>query len=92
MVTIISSNMPRNIAADPFLSAFGSHLQSLRKKKGLSQEETADRAGVHVTYLSGIERGFRNPSIRNVRRLAQALSVPTRELFFFDDPSHKNHS
>jgi transcriptional regulator with XRE-family HTH domain len=73
-------------ATDPFLSAFGSHVRSLRKKVGLSQEETADRAGIHVTYLSGIERGFRNPSIRNVRRLARALGVPTKELFSFDNP------
>ncbi len=74
-------------ASDPFLSAFGSHLRSLRRKVGLSQEEIAGRAGIHVTYLSGVERGLRNPSIRNVRRLAQALGVPTRELFSFDEPS-----
>lgn len=78
--------MSRNTATDPFLLAFGSHLRSLRKKAELSQEETADRAGIHVTYLSGIERGFRNPSIRNVRRLAHALGVPTKELFSFDNP------
>jgi transcriptional regulator with XRE-family HTH domain len=79
--------MSMRAASDPFLSAFGSHLRSLRKKAGLSQEETADRAGIHVTYLSGVERGLRNPSIRNVRRLAQALGVPTSELFSFDDAS-----
>jgi len=79
--------MSPSVASDPFLSAFGSHLRSLRKMAGLSQEETADRAGIHVTYLSGVERGLRNPSIRNVRRLAQALGVPTRELFSFDDAS-----
>ncbi len=79
--------MPNRLATDPFLFAFGSHLRSLRKKAGLSQEETADRAGIHVTYLSGVERGLRNPTIRNVRRLAQALGVPTKELFFFDEPS-----
>ena len=72
-------------AIDPFLSAFGSHVRSLRKRAGLSQEETAHRAGIHVTYLSGVERGLRNPSIRNVRRLALALGVPTRELFCFED-------
>ena len=79
--------MSRQIVVDPFLSAFGSHLRSLRKKVGLSQEETADKAGIHVTYLSGVERGIRNPSIRNVRRLALALGVPTRELFSFDEPT-----
>ena len=78
--------MSRKFTSDPFLSAFGSHLRSLRRQAGLSQEEIADKAGIHVTYLSGVERGLRNPSIRNVRRLAQALGIPTRELFSFDEP------
>jgi ribosome-binding protein aMBF1 (putative translation factor) len=43
---------------DPFLSELGNHVRFLRKKTGLSQEEIADRAGIHVTYLSGIERGL----------------------------------
>ena len=77
--------MTRN--ADPYLSAFGNRLRSLRNKAGLSQEEIADKAGIHVTYLSGVERGLRNPSIRNVRRLALALGVPTKSLFNFDEPS-----
>ena len=78
--------MSKQLASDPFLSAFGSHLRSLRTRSGLSQEETADKAGLHVTYLSGVERGLRNPSVRSIRRLAQALEVPTRELFNFDEP------
>ena len=82
--------MSSQVATDLFLSAFGNHLRSLRKQAGLSQEETAHRAGIHVTYLSGVERGLRNPTIRNVRRLAQALGVPTKELFSFDDPSLGN--
>ena len=77
------------LTSDPFLSAFGSHLRALRKNSGLSQEETADRAGIHVTYLSGVERGLRNPSIKNVRRLADALGVPTKELFDFGEASLK---
>jgi transcriptional regulator with XRE-family HTH domain len=78
------------VIADPYLLAFGTHLRSLRKKAGLTQEEIADRAGIHVTYLSGVERGLRNPSIRNVRRLAQALGMPTKELFSFEDSSPNN--
>jgi len=78
--------MDQRSAGDPFLAGFGKHLRSLRTKAGLSQEELADRAGIHVTYLSGVERGLRNPSIRNVRRLAQAMGVPTKELFSFEEP------
>jgi len=72
------SNRP---TADPFLSAFGSHLRALRKNSGLSQEETADRAGIHVTYLEGVERGLRNPFDKERARLANALGYPTKELF-----------
>jgi transcriptional regulator with XRE-family HTH domain len=74
-------------ASDPFLLGFGSHLRSLRTKAGMTQEELADKSGIHVTYLSGVERGLRNPSIRNVRRLANALGLPTRQLFSFKDSS-----
>jgi transcriptional regulator with XRE-family HTH domain len=52
-------------------------------RAGLSQEELADKAGIHVTYLSGIERGLRNPSILNINRLAQAIELPIKELFLF---------
>jgi transcriptional regulator with XRE-family HTH domain len=82
--------MVKRTAGDPFLSGFGNHLRSLRTRAGLSQEELADRAGIHVTYLSGVERGLRNPSIRNVRRLAQAMGLPTRELFSFKEPPFGN--
>ena len=69
---------------DAFSVSFGSHLRSLRQRQGLSQEEVAHRAGIHVTYLSGIERGRRNPSLKNIRRIALALAVPVGELFSFD--------
>ena len=79
--------MAGQISTDPYLKAFGKNLRSLRAKAGLSQEETADKAGIHVTYLSGVERGLRNPSVRNLRRLALALGIPTKELFSFEEPS-----
>ena len=44
----------------------------------------AHRAGVHVTYISGIERGLRNPSLRNIRAIAEAMDVSTAELFSFE--------
>jgi transcriptional regulator with XRE-family HTH domain len=75
------------INPDSYLVAFGSHVRSLRKKAGLSQEDMADKADIHVTYLSGIERGLRNPTVLNLRRLAQALGVTTKELFYFDESS-----
>lgn len=78
--------MSRKNLPEPYLALLGSHLRSLRKNIGLSQEDVADKAGIHVTYLSGIERGFRNPTVLNLRRLANALGVSIRDLFSFDQP------
>jgi len=49
----------------------GSNIQRLRREKKLSQEELADRAGIHQTYLSGVEGGKRNPSVLVLAQLAQ---------------------
>jgi transcriptional regulator with XRE-family HTH domain len=51
----------------------GANVRRLRLEKGWSQEEFADRAGIHRTYVSDIERGARNPTISIVEKLAHAL-------------------
>jgi transcriptional regulator with XRE-family HTH domain len=58
----------------------GFNLQRLRREKGLSQEELADRAEVHQTYLSGVERGKRNPTITVLQRIAEALGADIENL------------
>lgn len=58
----------------------GKQLRDLRMKQGLSQEELAYRADMHPTYISGIERGRRNPSITNFYYLAHALEVHPKQL------------
>jgi len=60
--------------------AFGRAVRDLRKQRGISQEDFADLTGVHRTYMSGIERGVRNPSYTNIRKIADALHVRTSEL------------
>jgi len=50
-------------------------MRAIRKSTGLSQEELADRAGLHRTYISSIERAERNVSLENIFLLAQALDV-----------------
>ena len=62
---------------------FGDRVRELRREAGLSQEELAGRAGVHRTYLGGIERGERNPSLKNIAAIAVALGVTLPELFSF---------
>lgn len=62
---------------------FGQRVRELRNRKGISQEELAYRANVHRTYLGGIERGERNPALKNIAAIAKALDVSLRELFDF---------
>ncbi|MFC1994550.1 helix-turn-helix domain-containing protein [Chloroflexota bacterium] len=64
---------------------FGERVRELRVGRGLSQEELAFKAGVHRTYLGGIERGERNPSLKNIAAIAEALGVTMSELFLFVD-------
>lgn len=58
----------------------GINLQNVRRLADMSQEELAHLAGVHQTYLSGVERGKRNPSIQVLDRIAKALGVDIEDL------------
>jgi transcriptional regulator with XRE-family HTH domain len=60
---------------------FGAAIRRYRLERGLSQEQLAARAGLDRTYVGGIERGERNPSLKNIARIAAALRVPIRQLF-----------
>jgi transcriptional regulator with XRE-family HTH domain len=60
---------------------FGFAVKSRREELGLTQEDLADRAGIHRTYLSDVERGSRNICLINIARIAAALSLPASELF-----------
>jgi transcriptional regulator with XRE-family HTH domain len=54
----------------------GQNVRTCRTRLGISQEELAFRANLHRTYVSGVERGVRNPTVLIVGRLAKALNVP----------------
>lgn len=60
---------------------FGKAVRRRRRELDLSQEELAERAELHRTYVSDIERGDRNPSLENVEKLAKALNLKVSELF-----------
>jgi transcriptional regulator with XRE-family HTH domain len=59
---------------------FAANIRRLRKDLGLSQEGLAFEAGLHRTYISGIERGIRNVGIDNIEVIAKSLGVEPAEL------------
>jgi transcriptional regulator with XRE-family HTH domain len=65
---------------DDLRPALGRRVRTLREKQGLSQEQLAEAAQLHWTYVSGIERGRRNPSLNILGRLARALNVSLSKL------------
>ena len=60
--------------------SFGRAVQACRHELGVTQEELAHRAKVHRTYLADIERGFRNPTLKIICRLAEALDLTAEDL------------
>ena len=60
---------------------FGKKVRELREIKGWSQEGFAEASNLHRTYISGIERGVRNPTLTVVWQIADALEVSPCELF-----------
>jgi transcriptional regulator with XRE-family HTH domain len=62
-------------------AAFGDTIRTIRKQRGLSQEGLALECDLDRTYISGIERGVRNPSLTNIFKIAAALDVDPAELF-----------
>ena len=65
---------------DSVLASLGKNVRAAREKNGLTQEKLAEMAELDPTYISGIERGLRNPGIKNVAKIAQALGIATSEL------------
>jgi len=65
---------------DPVLAALGHSVRQRREERALTQEKLAEKAGLDPTYISGIERGLRNPGIKNVAKLAKALGFTTSDL------------
>lgn len=63
------------------VKVFGTNLKKYRIALGFSQEEFAEKCGLHQTYISSIERFQRNISIENIQRIADALEIETYKLF-----------
>lgn len=62
------------------LTRFGSRVQELRKQHGMTQEQLADAANLHRTYIGMIERAEKNITLINIEKVAKALKVKIEEL------------
>lgn len=68
------------ISKSDILNRFGDKVRLLRKEKNLSQEELAEKAGLHRTYIGMIERAEKNITLINIEKIADALEISTSEL------------
>jgi transcriptional regulator with XRE-family HTH domain len=66
---------------EQILIKFGKKVREERKKKGFSQEQLAEKASVHRTYIGMIERGEKNITLLNIEKIANALDLEFVDLF-----------
>ena len=59
---------------------FGKNLKRIRLEKKMSQGDVARALGVHRSYISGLERGVRNPTLTNIERIARAMGINIQNL------------
>jgi len=69
------------ISDSDILKKFGIKVRDLRKQRNLSQEELADKAGLHRTYIGMIERAEKNITLINIEKIANALEVSIKVFF-----------
>lgn len=72
---MLDRNMGRTKSTDPTAVAFGARVRARRQELRLTQEQLAERSGLHFTYVSSVERGERNVTLRTIFRLAEALDT-----------------
>ena len=65
--------------------SLGKRIAALRKNKGFSQEDLAEKSGYSVEFISLVERGVNSPSVTGLARIANALGVEVKDLFDFQE-------
>lgn len=65
------------------LKKIGQRIRDIRKNKNLSQEQLAEKAGFHFSYIGGVERAEKNITLANLLKIADALEVPIIDLFSY---------
>lgn len=87
--------MLEDVADMPITQRLGKTVRNLRLRQGMSQEELAERADLHRTYIAGIEGGGRNITLKSVDKLARALKVSVADLLteaLTEAPPHPTHN
>ncbi|WP_322969780.1 helix-turn-helix transcriptional regulator [Faecalibacter sp. LW9] len=74
-------NTEVSIMKSEILIQFGNRVKELRKAKNMSQEDLADAAGLHRTYIGMIERAEKNITLVNIEKIAKALKIHIKEIF-----------
>lgn len=67
--------------SEEILNRFGYAVRRIRQDRHISQEQLADRCGLHRTYISDVELGKRNVSLENIEKMAHAFGITMAELF-----------
>lgn len=73
------------IEVSDFLKLVGNTIRTIRKQRGLTQEELAEKADLQYSYIGGIERGERNISLLTLEKVVTSLNVSPSEIFNFND-------
>lgn len=75
----------------PYRRALGEAIRKRRKRLGLSQEGFGEEARIDRTYMSGLERGTRNPTLETILRIADCLGASPSELLAEAEASMGKH-
>lgn len=67
------------------LSILGKRIQSIREKKGLTQEQLEEKTGVNTKYISAVERGQKNVTIKTLEKIAMGLDIELYQLFLISE-------
>jgi transcriptional regulator with XRE-family HTH domain len=73
----------------PRLGSLGQAIEEARRKAELSQEDLAERSGIHPTHISGLERGARNPTYETLAQVGEGLGITVGELATAADDIHR---